>query len=222
MLLIGLKGRYGAGKDTLAAHVAAALPGVQIKRAAFADKLKMSAAVALGFVPQNVEEAVRMMDDLKSGDVFVRMPVGQPSLQKFPDGTLGMAVPMHTHTVSGRKYLQIYGTEAHRDVFGLDFWVDALLPMGGPWFSQLFPDTDVLFVTDTRFPNEAVRVRDLGGHVWAVGAEGRLGPLPEDAHASECHLSVDMVDRVWDNNGTPEEFEALCKGPVADAVRDLL
>jgi len=114
-VLIGLHGRRGSGKDTAFAHIAewAEGRGLTCVRRGFADKLKHSAFLALGF--QIAEsDALVLADDLKTmGEITTVIP--QQSV---------------IYTISGRKFLQLFGTESHRDLFGDNFWVDALLPDG--------------------------------------------------------------------------------------------
>jgi len=45
------------------------------------------------------------------------------------------------HSITGRQALQRYGTEGHRDVFGEDFWVDALLPVDSYTEGTVGPQT---------------------------------------------------------------------------------
>ncbi|GAA0946055.1 hypothetical protein [Actinocorallia libanotica] len=90
-----------------------------------------------------------------------------------------------------RALLQRTGTEAGRGVLGEDVWVNALL---GPW------DGRPLVVSDVRFPNEAQRVRDLGGVVVRVV---RPGVEPgRTAHRSETALDEWPFDAVIENSGS--------------------
>jgi hypothetical protein len=195
--LIGLNGRMHSGKDTVCEVIESQLV---TKRIAFADKLKMSACAALGIPFEDAVDAVRICDMLKErGSVHILL--GQNE-----DDDHG---PLHWFT--GRKYLQWYGTESHRDIFGQDFWVDALLPKWYPGseghlLQDRFPGTDVVVITDVRFPNEAQRIRDLGGEVWHIDADERLGTLPEDAHISEFPLTDELITWTLDNNGTIDEL----------------
>lgn len=194
--VIGLNGRLHSGKDTAfeAIRNYFAEAGMATRRVAFADPLKKSAAAALGYSEMRIEEAVAFCNILKeSGRITVTWdePLG------FPRGT----------TFSGREFLQWYGTEAHRDVFSDDFWVTATLPPSVYELDEKYPDTDVLVVTDVRFPNESERIADLLGHVWHIDAEQRLGPLPDDAHPSERPLPDHLIDRWIRNNDTLEDYQ---------------
>lgn len=200
--LIALNGRLHSGKDTAVSFIQAAAGPATVQRIAFADKLKASAANALGY---RGDDYVAFCNWLKEeAKIHVSAESGW------------------SKTLTGREFLQWYGTEAHRQVFDDQFWVDALLPKprhdvpeydaeGTPreqvQLRHRFPDADVLVVTDCRFPNEAKRVLDLGGEVWYINAEERLGPLPENAHVSEHPLPPEYITVTVDNNGTLEEFK---------------
>lgn len=202
MKLIGLNGRKWSGKDAafLILEQIIRQAGGKAQRICFADKMKYSGMCALGFDPANsVADMVAMADDLKENG-FVTT--------SWKDHDV-----MVKRTVPGRVFWQLYGTEAHRDVFGEEFWVDALLPH--PFdgdrelvkLDTLFPDADVLIETTTRFQNEADRILDLGGEVWHIDADKRLGPLSPDAHVSERGLPPEYVTLTVPNNGTAEQFE---------------
>lgn len=196
MILIGLNGRMKSGKDTAFEIVRDSFDFVQVSRTGFADKMKLSGVRALGYRPHSAEEAVIIANHIKDVGRIIVAVGSTPSI-----------------SFSGREYWQWVGTEAHREVFGADFWVDALLPrVENPHSDQqaltkLFPHIDVLFITDTRFENEARRILDFGGEVWHIDADDRLGPLPEDAHPSEHSLPRELISRIIDNNGTLHEFK---------------
>lgn len=182
MRLIGLHAQLGSGKDTVYEMINKESYGRSVERIAFADKLKMSAMLALGLKPCCADEAIVMANDLKEEEIHI----GQDDMVKV---------------ITGRQYLQWYGTEAHRQVFGDNFWVDMLLPL------DLNPDimADIVVVTDVRFSNEAKRIRTLGGEVWYIDATERL---PErEVHASEQMLPNELIDWHVDNNGTLDNLE---------------
>jgi len=193
MRLIGLHGRLRSGKNEAVEFIReAADPGI-VQRAAFADKIKLSAALALGFEPESVEEAIEICNLIKE-HYWV-------SVTDVDNNTFG--------EVTGREFLQRYGTESHRNIFGEEFWLDALLPRSSaPLYAQ-FPGTDVLVVTDVRFENEAYRIRMLGGEVWYIEAEQRLGP--RDEHISEQLLADHWLTRTVSNNTDLLDFEQAIK-----------
>lgn len=201
--IIGLNGRLHSGKDTAFAEIDLyfAASGLKAKRVAFADPLKMSAALALGFQPQTVEDAVAICNDLKENGV-IGVAIGSDAHYEDDEIWVNAA----DTGITGREYLQLYGTEAHRDVFGQDFWVNATLPKTLSELDEKYAGVDVLVVTDVRFENEAKRVQSLGGEVWYIDANERLGPLPDDAHPSEHPLPSHCIDHTVENNHSLTEF----------------
>lgn len=174
-MLIGLTGRAQSGKDTVYQELSVLYGPIRnVERRAFADLLYRSAAEALGTTPDLLRE-LKIEDD---AEVIIR------------DASKVRA------RGSVRRYLQRYGTEAHRDVFGECFWVDALDLTHG--------DHDLVVVTDVRFPNEAQAIRAHGGHVVRVVGP----PTVDDDHPSEAPIEDHLVDHVLDNtrrDGTPEQ-----------------
>ena len=183
MRVIALTGPARAGKTTVAGMIAEVLGDSQSVRVeAFADRLKISAARALGF-SGTPEELIANMDALKTGGHLVVSGGDLPA----------------PFIVSGRQFLQRYGTEAHRDIFGPDFWIDAILPPGGRC------DADVLVIHDLRFDNEARRVHDYGGEVWKIERPGAT--LTAD-HPSEAGIDRSLIDRVIVNDGSLPRLRA--------------
>lgn len=175
-MIIGLNGRMQSGKDTVASILEAAYSN--ITRAAFADKLKDSAAAALKITREQLE-------DLKLyGEITVT-------------GTTAGSDEMMGHTISGREYLQYYGTEAHREVFGDDFWVEQVL-------DKPVTDGHILVVTDMRFPNEIEGVLNRGG--IAVKIRREEADNKPILHPSEQTLPDEQFDYFLDNNGTKQDL----------------
>lgn len=163
--LIGLNGTAGSGKDTVGGFIRewGELRGIPVKREGFADRLKLSAA-RIFFPEIELEAAVSWCNRMKTQGKLAPLGVG------------------YGGPISGREFLQRYGTEAHRDVFDKDFWIEAALRAHQP--GQL------LVVTDVRFENEAQAIRARGGQVWRVH---RSAQITETAHVSEQTLSDDLV-----------------------------
>lgn len=189
MRVIGLTGFARSGKDTVGRMIAEIEgPHVgRVKTTAYAHLLKLS--IARCFLPDpSLEEALEFCERLKPEGSYVT------AYQADPEGKGGRDA-----SVTGREFMQNYGTEAHRDTFGEDFWLDAVLPMrrgrGGPARN----DCDLLVITDVRFDNEAQRVRAYGGEVWRIE---RDTVATGDGHSSEQELPGELIDLVIDNNGT--------------------
>lgn len=183
-MLIGLTGRAGAGKDTVYG-VLSEIYGdeIPVERRSFADLLYESAAASLGVTTRQLR-------------AWKREPVLVQVMRH--DGPV-----LASSTV--RQYLQRYGTEAHRDVFGEDFWTAAvdLLGHGGR----------IVAVTDVRFVNEAEAVQRAGGVVVRV-----LGPDEGPAlHPSEKPLPDSLVDYVI-NNVSRDDNRAYLRRQVTALV----
>lgn len=112
-------------------------------------------------------------------------------------------------SLSFRELLQRYGTEAHRDIFGQNFWVDVTLPLGG-----YYPGRAIV-VTDCRFRNEAERVKYLGGYNWHI--RRKAAPENPEQHRSEEFDYSDLIDVYIDNDGTLDELSDVVEVALASA-----
>lgn len=192
MKIIGLSGYAQSGKDTVAAMIAEQIEGT-VETVAFADMIKVSAARSLG--------VLRHPDD-----------IGRRAVRKWADEfklghqiTITNAKGEVVHSISGRAFLQRYGSEAHRDLFGEDFWIDRI-----GWDR----DCDVLILTDCRFPNEARAIRNKGGEVWRV-----LRPTTRSgSHVSEHPLPNRLVDLELLNTGTLQDLARNVGRAVSELV----
>lgn len=240
--LIGLHGSAPqAGKDTAFSVIEAWSRGrgVRAVRRGFADDLKISGLLALGIItdyPKTEGErsyVIGLADALKLHG-SIRAEVWDHEAQNQAQLRWG-------HTISGRDFWREYGTAAHRDMFGHNFWVDNLLAttgelVTGPNSTRWIPDVrqefadshhwvqkfwssdgtwvDYAVITDVRFPNEAERIRDLGGVVvyiqndWAEAElQKELERTGKELHISDLKLDDKYIDTVIENNGTLREFQ---------------
>lgn len=178
--VLGLSGVAGAGKDTVFDRLVA-LDGVagRYQRRSVADPLKQSVAALFDISEELLEEWKR---DPEFGIQIVHEHRG------------GMDSPM-----TFREFLQRYGTQAHRGVFGDGFWLDV-------WENRIDRDEHqaarrrvgpyVYVNTSVRFTNEAERILAMGGEVWHIDG-------PQDAgaggHESEQRLPDRLITRLIDN-----------------------
>lgn len=185
-MIIGLNGRMRAGKDTVASILIDSFSNVQ--RVAFADKLKDSAAAALRLSREELEE-------LKlHGRINIQWNAERPV-----EGRKKKVKDTREREISGREYLQYYGTEAHREVFGDDFWIEQALDRTGS------TEGGILVVTDMRFPNELTAVQERGGvTVKVLRPEADSQPI---LHASEQTLDDEGFDFFVTNDGSLETLE---------------
>ena len=227
MKLIAVNGFKRSGKDTTFTTIEGAFfqYNYPVARRAFADKLKVMAALALG-LDGEPHELIELMDEFKeTGWLDYGM-----SADTSPDGS-----------ITGRYYLQRFGDRA-RHVFGDTFWIDQVLPRDRQRFNELWatqpwpspvngpttvavlpnaakPVTNMGFeslpfvgvITDLRYANEAERVLELGGEVWEILRPG----LESDGHITEQPLPRALISRQFLNDGTLEQF----KTKISEYVR---
>lgn len=207
MNLVGINGYKRSGKGTVATILSENHTGI-VYEIGFADKLKMLGAFALGY-DRPPRDQIDLMDRAKE---LWTLRVTEPQIA---DGEAGAEVQpgVEIHYTTGREYLQELGTRA-RQMFGADFWVDQVLPrpvqveperedrhdlerhVNDGNLARLYPEIDVVAITDLRFENEAQRVLDLGGVVWRVNRPG----IESDGHASEQRLPDHLVSHEIDNS----------------------
>lgn len=192
-MLIGLHGKKGSGKDTIYDIIREDFQGigVNVVRDAFADRLKLSAYRS--FKPDaTLEEAYDWAERLKNGGYVISIGENHRTMKE----------------ATGRQFFQYFGTEAHRDIFGQDFWVDAVLP---DWQDDDYgredglTRNDILVITDVRFENEADRILDCGGHVWHVV---RPSTEDDDDHVSEQVLADEYFSYKIENLTTIEALRS--------------
>ena len=108
-MLIALHGKLQSGKDTTFERIQKFVPDAE--RISFADPLKDSVAALLEISREEIE-LMKLTDDWA---VKVYIPS-----ERFPNTNI-------VNSMSMRQFLQRYGTESHRDIFGDDFWVKQAL-----------------------------------------------------------------------------------------------
>lgn len=187
MILLGICGRAGSGKDSAFEAISewSTRRGLLAVRRGFADKLKWQ--IMRGFFPTiSIDDAVALFNEFKNDD----------------DATITLDLPGRTPvTITVRQGGQHWGTEGGREVHGPDHWVNALLPAN--WESN-FARADLAVITDVRFVSEAQRIRQLGGRIWEI--ERTVGLTLDQKHVSEAGLPYAMIARRIYNSGSLEQF----------------
>jgi len=173
-VLVGLNGFKNSGKDTVGDYL---VEEYGFERLSFAAKLKDSAAALFNIDPILWE-------------VWKNDPDARVVLSNRAGKILNRTTP-----ISVREFLQRYGTEAHREVFGQDFWVDHAL-------KGVDPNKNFVF-TDARFENELSRIKSLGGYNVQI-----LRPelINQDSHASEVPPPRHLIDYELVNNASFEDL----------------
>lgn len=211
MKIIGLTGAAGSGKDTACGFALewCEEQGLKAERVAFADPLKISAAACFGYP---ASKALEFCNWLKQPGVFVTAE-RQEGEGDIPL-TVAEAHGIKGKRVSGRQFLQFFGTEGHRDVFGQSFWTDALLAVIEEKEQE---GADVVFITDTRFENEGRAVAEIG-EVWSV--QRKLTHTVE-AHASEEPLPSGMIEFDINNDGDLNDLRELIRSVCEHNIREV-
>lgn len=187
-MLIALNGRLRAGKDTAALRIETMVGDqMPVRRLAFADPLKNSVCALFGITREELEQLKVM--DIPTVGLIVKPRELKWTLEKGDMITMTM-----------RRFLERYGTESHRNIFGDTFWLDQALPPD-------FDHSDGLYlVTDCRFPNEAERVRELDGIVVEIiGPDGRAG----NGHPSDSPLPDELIDAYIMNDVRDDGYAKL-------------
>lgn len=196
MIILGLGGYAGSGKDTTAAHLT---HDWGFQRFAFAD-------------------ALRRMSEIMDPALDVRdLPINDPAYLPLSRILLmaGGWDEAKRRFPSVRQWLQRLGTEAGRDVLGTSVWVDIvfrqiqeagnerlqaapLVPIPGGHGYHFDVTAGRYVITDVRFANELAAVRQHGGLTAWVR---RPGTAPVNTHASDNVLGPDDFDIIIENDG---------------------
>lgn len=180
-MIIGITGKIGSGKDTVATIVKGLYPEMEWQIKGFADKLRQVASLFTG-IPA---------EDMK------RQEVKEQGVREF--------------NMTLRQLLQKLGTGAIRNNLHQNAWVNALmvdyvdilkyvshLP-GQPHRHGYEISTPNWLVTDTRFLNELNAITDKGGICIRVVRPDN--PYPSSNHISETALDgVELLTIINDGN----------------------
>lgn len=187
MLIVGLTGRAGAGKDTAADILCEQFDAA---RFAFADRLKAEAAAAF-----RVDARLFSRRDLKEAPIrqLALSRCTEPAFVAFAGRELGMLGPLKPRTI-----MQVWGDWRRgqdRDYF--------VRPAYEARRYALATGRAVMVVTDVRFANEAQWVADHGGVLWKIE---RAGLPPVNSHQSEWSIRELRADAVIRNDGSLDEL----------------
>lgn len=132
---------------------------------------------------------------------------------------------VHTRPASftkDRKLLQWLGTDWGRDTISQNLWVSI-------WKAeveaiQTKSPGAIIVCDDVRFDNEAVILKDLGGHIIKITrpdntahAQGGVGIA---GHKSEAGIDSNLIDFTVYNNSGVEQFQATLIEYFKEAMKD--
>lgn len=195
MILLGLAGRAGSGKDSVADYLAARYGFIKFS---FSDALYREITTAFGLPDDS------LLRDRATKEVETPLLAMENCADdEFVDMVRGMFAP-EDHTVrtpySPRQILQWWGTEFRR-AQDPDYWVARAVDWlarvhAHPKYPEHIPQ---LFVnTSVRFENEREWIHQLGGNVWHLHREN-LALVA--GHVSETPLPVLEGEReIWNNH----------------------
>lgn len=163
LVLIGLSGVAGSGKDTVAGIL---VEKHGFKRYAFADAVK-DAADSIG--------------------ELVWLPYFNRSLADIRKHLTWDELKRSPELPECRRLLQLVGTELGRQVLGDDCWVNIV---ERKWKSDGCPDA---VITDLRFENEQYFVEDEGGYVIELIRPDNPDAIPADHASEQFKPTPFMV-----------------------------
>lgn len=198
MHLIGLVGRAGAGKDTVAGIIGRRLRAPTF---AFADLLRAEVAEAYAVDPR-----LFIARDVKE------RPVAELAIGRCNEAEFRWRHPelSYDEPLSPRWVMQHWG-DMMRERDPEHYIWPAVIARA----SAINSLADALIVTDVRFGNEADWIDRNGGLLWRIVRD--QADARADGHASEAGSASIAVDHVIRNDGTLEDLERV----VADLVGQL-
>jgi hypothetical protein len=173
MKIIGITGKAGSGKDTVANHLVAQYG---YRRGQFAYELKRMVCETFGWDRNQI-------DDLEYKE---EIPLLQDGTPQCPGPLDGLDLPVFPGGMTRRQVLIHWGTNCMRYI---DPDIHVKLTMRNFAADNR---TSLVVFADLRFLNEAVAVRALGGEVWRVVKIG--GPGTDEGSAS--NVSETEMDRI--------------------------
>jgi len=200
-MLIGLLGRIGSGKGTVADEL---VNKYGFRQDSYAYALKDMTAFLF-----NWDRSMLEGDTIESRS-------SREQIDEWWSKKLG--IPEFTP----RLALQLIGTDVFRNNFHQDIWVLSVIAR--------YKEGDNVVISDCRFPNEVQAIRQVGGRIiqvdrgfepewWTCAKEAASG-VPEaieqmdehyNIHASEWAWANQIPDELIHNDGTLNELYGMVK-----------
>lgn len=188
-MLIGITGRAGAGKDTVAGLITGLIPAQTYH---FAGPVKQ---MALAIDPI--------------------VEIGRNQDQSLHISRLSHIVDLYGWTVAKqlpevRRFLQRLGTEGVRGTFGSEAWVELMYDW---WYGRDAAQWPNGVIPDTRFDNEAFAIHNLGGCIIKV-----IRPSAYDLGDNAVHESERGIEGDYEitNDSSIEDLEVVVQSVLED------
>jgi len=232
-MIIGISGKIGSGKDTVAKIITELQPDKYWSIKKFAGKLKDVATLLTGIHQSKFEDQEFKQTnlgpewDVKS-EYRDRTPPRPMTVREFLQklGTDAMRMGLHENTWVNalmREYEPAYKGKAHDLKDWSELYIHKSCVSCGKEYSgykrqylckeciendsiQLYPNW---IITDVRFPNEFDAVKAKGGLVIRVNRPGHGTSMVAlaNAHPSETALDGHDFDHVIENDGNLEDLK---------------
>jgi len=220
-MIIGINGKIGSGKDTVAKIIEYLSCNMSSKAdwKYYNHPEKWYADINDGkyqfkWQIKKFAYAVKQICSILTG-----IPVEDFEKEEVKDSYLGEEWDWggqgHGPRYTVRQFMQMVGTNAMRDVIHPDVWVNALMRQHKS--VEILPETDPgiiaytpkytypnWLISDVRFPNEARAIKDRNGIVIKIHRQhNREGKVE---HESETALNGYEFDYIIQNTGTIEDL----------------
>lgn len=196
MLVLGLAGYAGSGKDTVADYLVARYGFIKFS---FSDQLYAEVQQAFGLPDQ------KLLRDRATKEVATPLLCGNQCVDgAFAKVMIGLGIKDGSEWHSPRNILQWWGTEYRRKQ-DPDYWLEA----AGQWLEKIlsvgYPEhrASCFVNTSVRFQNEQRWIHGYRGNVWHVE---RRGFEPVNGHVSETPLIKGPFERTLRNNDTVDRL----------------
>lgn len=162
----------------------------------FADKLKEIVATLIGCTRTMLEDREFKEKELGKEWWYYKLPFESPliTLSEYEKYSESQKAWCTLVKLTPRLFMQLIGTECMRNIIHPNTWVNAL-------FAE-YDNSKKWIVSDARFPNEANRIKELGGIVIRIN---RPGTETSD-HESETALDDYDFDIIITNDSTVEDL----------------
>jgi len=191
-MIIGISGRAGVGKSTLAE---VAVEKYNFVRVSFASLLKEELITWLHEREYDFNPEAFYGDDSEKQCMVIL-----PETHELPSSIVTFNPIYHTHMVSYRQLMQWFGDK--RKVDNPDYWLQRLM-------ETVDFSVDII-IDDVRFVNEAALIQALGGIIVRINWPARL---TNSTHLSETQMdNFPTFDSVItkDDNISLLEFHDVC------------